>query len=566
MKQHTEAVLKSKVKLQRKSVHQRQPHKRYNVSNFDKKNQNKFQDISLGIRQMHQKEMKLVESNVEVLVTKEAKQVKSIQRYSNPNNMSKMRHISHGIKERINQTLEMNMEQVEKNFNSIDVLGFKEGDKMCQKQNNVHITQRLMDEGNEREIVFLKNAKVEHKAALEEAARVQREEEEERERLCKAEEEHKAALEEAARVQKEAEEERKRLRKAEEEHKAALEEAARVQKEAEEERERLRKADEERKAALEEAARVQREAEEERERLQKAEEERLAALEEAARVQREAEEERERLQKAEEERLAAVEKAAKQVEEEELERLRQAALEEAARTIPELQDEKFHQLQEGTNDSTKHFNEEELNTLKVVELRELCIRNQLPSKGLKKAQLVSLLNTFYHNSRTQDEDCSNIIQQGQLRSNETTFAEMNVNELRFFCEEKGFQWKGLNKSEMIHLLESNENKSISATVEMIMADSSYSTMKVSELKEECFRRNIVTKGMKKADLIDALQKHDLQDIPQEPTSDDLIPNQSFSDMNVVELRAACKARGLSTAGTKASLIERLESYVSSEGT
>eukprot|EP01129_Flabellula_baltica_P001750 TRINITY_DN11674_c0_g1_i1.p1 TRINITY_DN11674_c0_g1~~TRINITY_DN11674_c0_g1_i1.p1 ORF type:complete len:228 (+),score=64.43 TRINITY_DN11674_c0_g1_i1:584-1267(+) len=87
---------------------------------------------------------------------------------------------------------------------------------------------------------------------------------------------------------------------------------------------------------------------------------------------------------------------------------------------------------------------------------------------------------------------------------------------------------------------------------------SLSKMKIPELKEKLRARGLKVSG-KKQELIERLLGSSPQNSSVEEVSDDdSVSNTNFASMKVVELRDACKKRGLKSTGSKGDLIDRLQ--------
>ena len=230
-------------------------------------------------------------------------------------------------------------------------------------------------------------------------------------------------------------------------------------------------------------------------------------------------------------------------------------------------------LEIGPEDGVGHKDNESVHlekinwkSLKVTELQRECRIRGLPSKGLK-AELIAIL---------QDSIEQHI--------------EVTVSRKRFAADESA---QGLNESLTKRLKLMNDDANIS-TVEP-MPD--FSSMKVSELRAECIKRDLESKG-KKADLFARLcnifistkepfdkesevvtetrkatnKSHSSHSysppsilkgvFPEEQAEESVFssdPKQlDFHLMKVTELREECKMRGINSKGKKATLIARLK--------
>jgi len=92
----------------------------------------------------------------------------------------------------------------------------------------------------------------------------------------------------------------------------------------------------------------------------------------------------------------------------------------------------------------------------------------------------------------------------------------------------------------------------------------FKSMKVTELRKECAKRNLDEKGLK-AVLIKRLESSSSssssgdEEKEEEEEEEEEHPAVDFSKMKVVELRAELEKRGLDPKGLKAVLVKRLKS-------
>ena len=85
----------------------------------------------------------------------------------------------------------------------------------------------------------------------------------------------------------------------------------------------------------------------------------------------------------------------------------------------------------------------------------------------------------------------------------------------------------------------------------------FKSLKVAELRKECESRNLDSKGTK-AVLIKRLEEADQGGGEEMQESEGEEETIDFKSMKVAELRAECSKRDLDTKGVKAVLIKRLE--------
>ena len=383
---------------------------------------------------------------------------------------------------------------------------------------------------------------------------------------------------------------------------AAAAEAAFRLKQAEEERisaALLKQEEEERIAAKVEAAeaalRFKQEEEECIAAAAKAEGTRLKHEEEVARLKQEEEEriareaEATRLEQDDEVRIAAAAAAtaaeAVRLKQEEDELIAAAEAELAAEAAWLKEQEETNIAKEVIDMNTDYF------PMKVTELRQLCSSYNIETKGLKKAGLIAVLNA---QSSRNNEEIDGVEQDSSIEiieesddlntSNDDTidFSSLKVADLRQLCSERDLNFKGLKKAELIVALEEHDSTQtfdsgddnidtesteevFESTIPIEAVD--FEKLKVSELRFLCEESGITWKGMKKLDLIFALEEnHKLKtnatiDQFSEHADDNLDDGDNLMDaefgneidysaMKVSELKEECARRGLDANGMK----------------
>jgi hypothetical protein len=377
---------------------------------------------------------------------------------------------------------------------------------------------------------------------------------------------------------------------------------------------RFKQEEDERIAKEEESARLQQEEEEhlvvdaaaEIALLKQEEEECIAAAAKAEGTRLKHEEEVARLKQEEEERIAREAEATRLEQEDEV-RIAAAAAATAAEAVRLKQEEDeliaaaeaelaaeaaWLKEQEETNIAKEVI---DMNTdyfsMKVTELRQLCSSYNIETKGLKKAGLIAVLNA---QSSRNNEEIDGVEQDSSIEiieesddlntSNDDTidFSSLKVADLRQLCSERDLNFKGLKKAELIVALEEHDSTQtfdsgddnidtesteevFESTIPIEAVD--FEKLKVSELRFLCEESGITWKGMKKLDLIFALEEnHKLKtnatiDQFSEHADDNLDDGDNLMDaefaneidysaMKVSELKEECARRGLDANGMK----------------
>jgi len=210
-------------------------------------------------------------------------------------------------------------------------------------------------------------------------------------------------------------------------------------------------------------------------------------------------------------------------------------------------------------DKSSHTNTKaSLMKLRVFELKKMCDACNICTKGLRKADLIDA----YLDSKNQNEDDeSNLMPDKEIM----IFSLLKLDELRLICEERCIVWAGLKKSSLVAMLEDTVMKlpyeCQSAKTDNVGKELIYSSMKITELREECEKKGIDIKGLrKKVDIIGRLESHAAGESEYSQVGKNKGTTKSaarFHALKVVELRAECEARELCSSGLKAILIQRL---------
>jgi len=293
----------------------------------------------------------------------------------------------------------------------------------------------------------------------------------------------------------------------------------------------------------------------------KQEEERLAAVVLAREIEDKRLAAEALLKKEEEERIVAdtlareieMERLAAEVlfKKEEEERLAAESL--AQKEHEEEPSAKKHQISGGVDVA--------YSSLKVIDLRSYCHDREIVTKGLKKAELVARLEEY-------DAECQTDV---GIHSVETDLSALTVVELKNVCAASDIDCRGMKKADIVMALETaaeeeNTNSDISSVDELVQ---DFREMKVAELRFFCEEFGMDWKGMRKGELIAALEACNTSNNNLNVESSAPLNNSTatkahdFASMKVVGLRQACKDRQLSSSGTKNVLIQRLEEFDSS---
>ena len=144
------------------------------------------------------------------------------------------------------------------------------------------------------------------------------------------------------------------------------------------------------------------------------------------------------------------------------------------------------------------------------------------------------------------------------------FSRLKVAELRKECTKRGLDSKGVKAVLVERLEEAAKSGGVEESSEDedeeesdVSMEIDYSTMKVAELRAFCAKRDIDQKGTK-AVLIKRLQDFNNADNSEEEEPEAEVA-VDYASMKVAELRAELSEKGLDTKGVKAVLIKRLES-------
>ncbi|GMH80891.1 hypothetical protein TL16_g08737 [Triparma laevis f. inornata] len=208
----------------------------------------------------------------------------------------------------------------------------------------------------------------------------------------------------------------------------------------------------------------------------------------------------------------------------------------------EEQEAKKAAVEESVEESVE---EVDFKSLKVADLRKECTSRNLDTKGTK-AVLIKRLEEAVQGGDEEQESSEEEQEEEGMDVEETDeetvdFKSLKVPDLRKECTTRNLDTKGA-KAVLIKRLE-----------EFVSGDAE---------EEECTTRNLDTKGAK-AVLIKRLEEFVSGDAEEEVESSEEESEEEeetidFKSMKVAELRAECSKRDLDTKGVKAALIKRLE--------
>lgn len=144
----------------------------------------------------------------------------------------------------------------------------------------------------------------------------------------------------------------------------------------------------------------------------------------------------------------------------------------------------------------------------LKELRAIAKDMGIKTKGLKKPDLISEISSFTEVAEVEEE----FEEVADAEQDEVILEELTLKELRALAKEEGIKTKGLKKPDLIEALEGIEDDSEEDTEddsEEVVEVEDYNDLSIKDLKAAARERGIrVTKGIKKSALVEALEADD----------------------------------------------------------
>lgn len=157
-----------------------------------------------------------------------------------------------------------------------------------------------------------------------------------------------------------------------------------------------------------------------------------------------------------------------------------------------------------------------------------------------------------------EEDEEEETEEEEEEEEEVDLDSMSLKDLKALCREKGIKVsKGMGKDDLIELLSEEDEEEVEEDEEDEGND--YDDMSVKELKAECKERGIkVAKGLDKEDIIELLIESDEEGDDEEEEEEEDAPD--YEDMTQKDLKALCRERGIKVTKNmkKADFIKALE--------